>query len=383
MNILIVSGFFYPLNTPRSFRTTELVKEFIRRGYKVTVINAMPVIGYNYQDIPLDMANLDIHNIYDYRTIELQNFNSISSKTVQIKNKYLFNIKKKVARLLYYFTAYTFYEVHNRVKNYIKSNFKGTKYDKIISIGLPVQCHTAIAYCIKNNIIFCDTAIADYGDPFSVQEDVKVAPYFRLIERKMLKYFNYVTIPIETAKRNYEKLTDESKIKVIPQGFNFNDIVTSSYKENEIPTFAFAGVLYANVRNPKSFLEYLSQLKKDFKFIIYTNLDSGDTLSILSPYKEKLGDKLELRPAIPRLDVIQELSKMDFLINFNNKTINQSPSKIIDYALTTRPFINISSTELDVCTFEEFLNRNYKNAYLIDIEKYNIVNIANEFLKLK
>lgn len=32
MNILIVSGSFYPQNTPRSFRTTELAKEFGRLG---------------------------------------------------------------------------------------------------------------------------------------------------------------------------------------------------------------------------------------------------------------------------------------------------------------------------------------------------------------
>jgi len=36
--ILIVSGEFYPLNTPRSFRTTELAKEFARQGHEVTVL---------------------------------------------------------------------------------------------------------------------------------------------------------------------------------------------------------------------------------------------------------------------------------------------------------------------------------------------------------
>lgn len=37
MNILIVSGFFYPTNTPRAFRTAELAKQFVRLGHKVTV----------------------------------------------------------------------------------------------------------------------------------------------------------------------------------------------------------------------------------------------------------------------------------------------------------------------------------------------------------
>jgi hypothetical protein len=34
--ILIVSRSFYPMNSPRSFRTTELVKEFARQGHMIT-----------------------------------------------------------------------------------------------------------------------------------------------------------------------------------------------------------------------------------------------------------------------------------------------------------------------------------------------------------
>ena len=36
--ILIISSAFYPFNSPRSFRTTELAKEFARRGHQVKVI---------------------------------------------------------------------------------------------------------------------------------------------------------------------------------------------------------------------------------------------------------------------------------------------------------------------------------------------------------
>ena len=36
--ILIVSNAFYPENSPRSFRTTELAKELVRQGNKVTLV---------------------------------------------------------------------------------------------------------------------------------------------------------------------------------------------------------------------------------------------------------------------------------------------------------------------------------------------------------
>ena len=46
MRILIISGNFFPLNNPRSFRTTELAKEFARQGNKVDVY--IPKTDYDY-----------------------------------------------------------------------------------------------------------------------------------------------------------------------------------------------------------------------------------------------------------------------------------------------------------------------------------------------
>ena len=37
MKILIISGSFYPDNSPRAFRTTELAKRFCKLGHDVTV----------------------------------------------------------------------------------------------------------------------------------------------------------------------------------------------------------------------------------------------------------------------------------------------------------------------------------------------------------
>ena len=48
MKILIVSRSFYPLNTPRSFRTTELAKEFIRLGHEVVL--CIPESDFDYSE---------------------------------------------------------------------------------------------------------------------------------------------------------------------------------------------------------------------------------------------------------------------------------------------------------------------------------------------
>ena len=46
--ILLVSNGFYPEISPRSYRATELAKEFYRQGHEVTVITKYR--DYNYID---------------------------------------------------------------------------------------------------------------------------------------------------------------------------------------------------------------------------------------------------------------------------------------------------------------------------------------------
>lgn len=73
---------------------------------------------------------------------------------------------------------------------------------------------------------------------------------------------------------------------------------------------------------------------------------------------------------------------MDFLVNFDNNTGVQQPSKLIDYALTGRPIINVYG-ELDEKVILEFLAGNYENSYKTpNMEKYKIENVVDEFLSL-
>jgi len=126
-------------------------------------------------------------------------------------------------------------------------------------------------------------------------------------------------------------------------------------------------------------LKYLSLINIDFKFIIYTKQKE-----LISEYEEILNGKIEIKNYIPRIDLIQDLSKMDFLINIQNGNKNDSPSKLIDYTLSTRPILNINSYSLNEKAIQKFLSGKYSNynIALKDIDKYNIKNVTNQFLDL-
>ena len=73
---------------------------------------------------------------------------------------------------------------------------------------------------------------------------------------------------------------------------------------------------------------------------------------------------------------------MDFLVNFDNNTDKQVPSKLIDYALTDRPILNIEKVPNREMILE-FLGGNYRHTYPVrDLERYNIKKVAVKFLEL-
>ena len=93
-----------------------------------------------------------------------------------------------------------------------------------------------------------------------------------------------------------------------------------------------------------------------------------------------LRDKIILKRYIPREELIYELSSVDFLINFDNENSHMVPSKLIDYALCKRPILSFNSVTFNSEEFVSFIKRDFKDTVQIDLENFNVSNIAKLFL---
>jgi len=70
---------------------------------------------------------------------------------------------------------------------------------------------------------------------------------------------------------------------------------------------------------------------------------------------------------------------MDFLLNIDNNTHTQLPSKLIDYALTGRPVFNLSS-DTDFSLLKEFFKGNYSGKMdLAPPDDYDIRTVVKKF----
>jgi hypothetical protein len=363
--ILVLSHTIYPAQFPRSYRATELAIEFARLGHLVTLAGVLGEYDYS-----------EFEKTHHLKVEDIGRMDWVSLKSSGANKRSFLN--KVGSKLLKKWMEFPDIEFLWKVPLYLKTK---SDIDLLISIGMPHPIHWGTALAKKRlSNKFPAKWIADCGDPYMGNKVTKIKPafYFKYFEKEFCRQADYITIPIKDALQGYYQ-EFWYKIKIIPQGFRFDDIdKIEEFKPNTIPTFAYAGIFYKDFRDPTSFLEYLATLDRPFKFIVFTK-----SIGFLEPFKERLKEKLEVCDYIPREDLLNRLKRMDFLVNFENNTKVQSPSKLIDYALTGRPVLSLNGSKLSNSKIEQFLNGDYAQKFILkNIEDYDIKNVAQKFIRL-
>ncbi|WP_340107016.1 glycosyltransferase [Rhodohalobacter sp. 8-1] len=365
--ILIVSRAFFPMNSPRSFRTTELVKEFARQGHDVTLLTVKDQEHHVAFEKEHGVTIKDLGSPR-FKPIDLKKGSGISSL-----------VRKVLRRGLLQAFEYPDIELMYMVKKALE---KERGYDLLISIATPHPIHWGTAWAWREKSPIADTWVADCGDPYMGLELDTFSKwfYFKYPEKAFCRQCDYITVPISDAKSAYYP-EFRDKIEVIPQGFNFDEVNIDRSKEvrNDIPTFAYAGGLIPGGRDPRPFLDYITSLDKKYKFILYTK-----STALVQPYLERANGRIEIRDYIPRPELLQKLSRMDFLVNFENATSLQMPSKLIDYYLTGRPVLSVDGGNIDKTAINQFLDEDYSAAYRYNgVDRYRIENVCQQFLELQ
>jgi hypothetical protein len=226
--------------------------------------------------------------------------------------------------------------------------------------------------------------LADCGDPFMLSTlNVRKIPfYFKYLEKAFCRRCDFIVTPTKAGYKGYYPEFRE-KIRVIPQGFNYEEerAKLGDYTENDVLTFVYAGAFLHKGRNPAALLKVLGDCEIDFRFYIYTKQQY-----LVIPHIKPVDPRFIVQDIIPREDIMQVMRRADFLINMMNGTKVQMPSKLIDYYIVDRPVLNIeddalSSGEREVLM--KFLNKDYRNRYVFEnMDKYRISNVCRNFVEL-
>lgn len=362
--ILIVSRTFFPANTPRAFRTTELAKQFSAMGCEVTVIT------------PREAVHEEFEKKYQ---VKIRDLGKPVWKQVKVSGRGLKRMALRIkARLFNLLFLYPDIESMFLVKKALMKEEPG--YDLLISIAAPHPVHWGTAWANKKKNPLAKTWVADCGDPFMGGENdtFKRLFYFKYFEKWFCRKADFITVPIaESITAYYEEF--RHKINVIPQGFKFEDVpIIEQPKLNQVPTFAYAGTLIPKIRDPYEFFEFICGTALAYKFVVYTNNPDH-----VCKYQERSGGRIEVRPFLPRLELLAELQQMDFVVNFENRGPKQSPSKLIDYAIIKKPILSIKTFGFSNETFLEFLKGEYQGQLRVpEPDRYRIENVCKQFINL-
>jgi hypothetical protein len=363
LKILLVSNGFFPEISPRSYRATELTKEFLRQGHQVVMISKYR--DYDYSDFMRDYP------------ITLRMWNKpIFNEIPEFKQHWLSVISRIASRFLSLLFEYPGIEEMYKVKRMLKNE---SEYDLLISFAVPYPVQWGVAWARTKEHQIAKTWIADCGDPYmgDVLDTFRHPFYFRYLEKWFCRKADFISIPIESAKAGYYP-EFYGKIRVIPQGFNFDIPEKAEVKhKNDVPEFAYAGRFLKGIRDPVPLLQILVKIDLPFKFYVFT-----DQADLLSNYIEILDGKLIISGFIAWPQLMKKLSEMDFLINFDNHTQLNVPSKLIDYAITNKPVLNIDKS-FQIQNILAFLQGDYTNRMkLPEVKNYHISNVTRQFLSL-
>ena len=208
--ILIVTRSFYPTNSPRSFRASELAKEFARQGHEVTVLTSKKEEHLDYE--------LKHH-------LKIKDLGTPRWKLITLKgSKISVLAKRAINRFLKLFFEFPDFEYVSLVKKALKEE---SGYDLLISIAVPYPIHWGVAKSRNEKHPIAKTWVADCGDPYMFAEfdTFKKMFYFKYLEKGFSRKADYITIPrVEMIGNFYEEF--HNKIHPIPQGFRFEDVET-------------------------------------------------------------------------------------------------------------------------------------------------------------
>lgn len=369
MKIHILTGHFHPQIHPRAFRSHELAAELVRQGHTVTVTNLTTIEGFDYEQYTREYG-VRVENMELYKETA-DNSRSGMSKTGQsfIGHAYRF--------LLTYLLDGALFIKGRQIADRLKIE---ADTDLVVALSTPFMCLYGLSLYIRRHRPSF-VAVADSGDPFYYSKQNKRAPWFAWVERNVYRTFRYLTIPTPNAIPSYERLIPREKIRIIPQGFRMDHLKLCREEPTGMPRFAYAGVFYWDIRNPEFLFQYLSRLDIPYEFHLFMRYRDALVDKMLEEYPN-VAKKIVMHFSVPHDELLYHLSTMHFLVNIENVSNTQMPSKLIDYGISGRPVFSCRKDNFVPADFSRFLEGDYEGAMKIDVSEYNIAMLARKFSEL-
>jgi glycosyltransferase involved in cell wall biosynthesis len=364
MKLLILSYSYHPAVSPRAFRWTAIAEYWARQGHSVDVVcSRLP--GTEVCEIfnnvrirrvvdPIDLMKGKVRPTQPQKLAHSAGSDSKWSRSI---TSLIRKVHDVTWRKLYWpdYACLWILSAYRQAKKLLESSC----YDAMITVSHPFTCHV-VGLMLRRHTTE-QRWVCDIGDPFSYLDETPpnnqllYASLNRRIERQVIQLANAAAVTTDETAAEYVRSLglDRKCFTTIPPLVSVEMVHEQREKlnlDNRILRLVFLGTLYRKIRDPEFLLDLLTRLAQlhdmpRFEMHFVGGLDGCEKL--FEAHRPAIGKWLFLHGRVERSRAVEYMSQADVMVNIGNKTSYQLPSKVIEYAATGKPILNIATVNRD------------------------------------
>jgi len=359
--ILIVCYAYAPVLNARAFRWTALAEALAAAGARVDVVTAWsPGLARAGEEHGVHVTRVGSRLVGTFRAA-LRGDRSAAGAGASSAPARIGRVKAALARAakapwraiawpdpsaLWYF----------RARAAVARLIEAHRHDALVTVGPPFT-----PLLVGYRLAGAPPWLVDLGDPFSFATEAppnNVRLYRglnRAFERRVFARAAVVSVTTEATRARYAEAFPESaaKLVVIPPLLSTPGAPAAGgrfFAGDGRLRLLYVGTLYRRIRRPDFLLALFGGLegtplwpRAELHFVG----DVSECLPRLTARPERVGTKLFLHGPQPRAAVFAAMREADVLVNIGNDTAYQLPSKVVEYAATGKPVVNIARRDDD------------------------------------
>jgi len=350
--ILLITYYFPPIQGPRSLRWIQLSRHLVHQGYEIDVLTVNPARGEgNYDETSVREIPEGVRVIRTYPG-PLHSFSNqslpvgVHDVAQQGSISRLQSRCRKVIRTLFKWGLEPLLFPDKNVEwmlwarrelNLLEKN----AYDFVISSAMPFTDHLLGYYFHKRTGV---SWVMDYGDPWIFNPGARKWRSFidKQVEGYLLKAASSVVVTTHETKAGFLKhysFLEESRIAVIPQGYDPKLYAKISAEETLKFRIVYTGIFYEGMREPYQFFEAIRTLQDlDLEVVI-----AGNITWTFKRWLQRKGlmHRCKLLGQVSHARVVSLQKSADLLLLFGWTNGYQLPGKIFEYFGAERPIFSI------------------------------------------
>ncbi len=362
MRLLIITHAFAPGRNPRAFRWAALAEHWARKGHEVVVLTGS-VAGLPGKDV---RNGVEIHRVGGGGIEKMRGrfATPVARKATARKTSSLTvsSLGRKALKRLHDLTWKNIYWPDYAALWILPAIREGARLLQqetptiVITVSIPFSSHVVGYFLRKRGLV--SRWIADIGDPFAFMVEAPTNNHAIygglnfLVEKAVLYATDAISVTTEGTLRRYlatYHLVDGKIFEIPPLSNSRGSAPPGRVPGDAKTSLVYTGTLHQTIRGPERVLALFARMlaKNGDNLELHFYGNHSEVIRAFDAIPQSVHARVFLHGEVSRDEAVEAMRSASALINIGNDTTYQLPSKLVEYAATGRPVINVVARQND------------------------------------